>query len=83
MERREERLGWSLALLIPGSIKQILKGLLEWYILSINYAFEGLFCGSAPKCFRLPFPSVKPHTTNSCCGRDLIFNQSGERFPGR
>jgi hypothetical protein len=32
---------------------------------------------------RLPFPSVKPHTTNSCCGRALIFNQSGDRFPGR
>ena len=36
----------------------------------------------APKCLRLPFPSVKPHTMNSCCGRDLIFNQSDERFPG-
>ncbi len=31
---------------------------------------------------RLPFPSVKPHTTNFCCGRDLIFGQSGERLPG-
>jgi hypothetical protein len=26
---------------------------------------------------------VKQQTTNSCCGRDLIFNQSGERFPGQ
>ena len=25
---------------------------------------------------------MKPHTTNSCCGRALIFSQSGERaFP--
>jgi hypothetical protein len=28
-------------------------------------------------------PSVKLHTTNSCCGRALIFNQSDDRFPGR
>jgi hypothetical protein len=26
---------------------------------------------------------VKAHATNFCCGRALIFNQSGDRFPGR
>jgi hypothetical protein len=26
---------------------------------------------------------VNPHTRNSCYERDLIFNQSGERLPGR
>jgi hypothetical protein len=48
-----------------------------------SFPFRYAHNSSAPKCLRLPYPSVKPHRTNSCCGRALIFNQSGDRFPGR
>jgi hypothetical protein len=74
---------WSFCKKRPQSIDCVRQSFLSESGTRISFPFRYAPSSSAPKCLRLPFPLVKAHTTNSCCGRDLIFNRSGERRPSR